>query len=126
NRRFQRFGRNAGGLTGPPYSIGRNRFLMNACMSPIASPETPPFDLPSFPLEYPAVKANDVEPRVGTRPGAMGPRAGAAAGARPIAPYRAPITPAARDALYRDFQPLVRRLIRQYGEDPELRQDLEG
>jgi len=31
-----------------------------------------------------------------------------------------------RDALYQDFQPLVRRLIRQYGEDPELRQDLAG
>ena len=28
--------------------------------------------------------------------------------------------------LYADFQPLVQRLIRQYGEDPELRQDLEG
>ena len=31
-----------------------------------------------------------------------------------------------RDALYADFQPLVRRLIRQYGENPELRQDLAG
>jgi RNA polymerase sigma-70 factor, ECF subfamily len=31
-----------------------------------------------------------------------------------------------REALYADFQPLVRRLIRQYGEDPELRQDLAG
>jgi RNA polymerase sigma factor (sigma-70 family) len=31
-----------------------------------------------------------------------------------------------RDALYAEFQPLVRRLIRQYGEDPELRQDLAG
>jgi RNA polymerase sigma factor (sigma-70 family) len=31
-----------------------------------------------------------------------------------------------REALYADFQPLVRRLIRQYGEDPELRQDLSG
>lgn len=31
-----------------------------------------------------------------------------------------------RETLYRDFQPLVRRLIRQYGEDPELRQDLAG
>src|SRR5262245_36261113 len=38
----------------------------------------------------------------------------------------APVAPAARDALYAEFQPLVRRLIRQYGEDPELRQDLEG
>lgn len=31
-----------------------------------------------------------------------------------------------RDALYQDFQPLVRRLIRQYGQTPEFRQDLEG
>jgi len=31
-----------------------------------------------------------------------------------------------RDALYRDFQPLVRSLIARYGEDPELRQDLTG
>jgi RNA polymerase sigma factor (sigma-70 family) len=28
--------------------------------------------------------------------------------------------------LFAEFQPLVRRLIRQYGEDPELRQDLVG
>lgn len=31
-----------------------------------------------------------------------------------------------REALYGEFQPLVRRLIRQYGEDVELRQDLPG
>lgn len=31
-----------------------------------------------------------------------------------------------RETLFADFQPLVRRLIRQYGEDPELRQDLAG
>ena len=31
-----------------------------------------------------------------------------------------------RAALYRDFQPLVRRLIRQYGDTYEQRQDLEG
>jgi RNA polymerase sigma-70 factor (ECF subfamily) len=31
-----------------------------------------------------------------------------------------------RESLFADFQPLVRRLIRQYGEDPELRQDLAG
>ncbi len=31
-----------------------------------------------------------------------------------------------RDALYSEFQPLVRRLIRQYGDTPELRQDLSG
>jgi RNA polymerase sigma factor (sigma-70 family) len=33
---------------------------------------------------------------------------------------------AEREALYADLQPLVRRLIRQYGTDPELRQDLPG
>jgi RNA polymerase sigma factor (sigma-70 family) len=32
----------------------------------------------------------------------------------------------AQDALYADFQPLVRRLIRQYGRNPEIRKDLEG
>lgn len=31
-----------------------------------------------------------------------------------------------REALYASLQPLVRRLIRQYGADPELRQDLPG
>ncbi len=31
-----------------------------------------------------------------------------------------------RESLYREFQPLVRRLIRQYGDCPELRQDLAG
>ena len=31
-----------------------------------------------------------------------------------------------RDALYKEFQPLVRRLIRQYGDCPEVRQDLAG
>jgi len=31
-----------------------------------------------------------------------------------------------RHALYGEFQPLVRRLIRQYGDDPDLRQDLAG
>ncbi len=34
--------------------------------------------------------------------------------------------PAERDALYGEFQPLVRRLIRQYGHCPEMRQDLAG
>ncbi len=33
---------------------------------------------------------------------------------------------AEREALYAEFQPLVRRLIRQYGDDPDLRQDLPG
>lgn len=31
-----------------------------------------------------------------------------------------------RDALYQQFQPLVSSLIRRYGKDPELRQDLPG
>ena len=31
-----------------------------------------------------------------------------------------------REEFYAEFTPLVRRLIRQYGEDAELRQDLEG
>jgi len=33
---------------------------------------------------------------------------------------------AERERLFSEFQPLVRRLIRQYGDDPELRQDLPG
>jgi len=35
-------------------------------------------------------------------------------------------TPAERAALFREFQPLVRRLIRQYAEGPEGQQDLQG
>lgn len=31
-----------------------------------------------------------------------------------------------RDALYSDFRPLIQRLIRKYGDEPELRKDLEG
>src|SRR4051812_22993567 len=31
-----------------------------------------------------------------------------------------------RDQLYEEFTPLVRRLLRQYGTDPELRHDLAG
>src|ERR1051326_1263849 len=31
-----------------------------------------------------------------------------------------------REALYPEFTPLVRRLLRQYGQDAELRKDLEG
>ncbi len=31
-----------------------------------------------------------------------------------------------RDKLYAEFAPLVRRLLRQYGQDPELKKDLEG
>jgi RNA polymerase sigma factor (sigma-70 family) len=41
---------------------------------------------------------------------------------------RSQSTPASidREALYKEFQPLVRRLIRQYGDCPEVRQDLAG
>jgi len=43
------------------------------------------------------------------------------------APAGDPGTPVVdREDLYREFQPLVRRLIRQYGDHPELRQDLPG
>jgi RNA polymerase sigma factor (sigma-70 family) len=35
-------------------------------------------------------------------------------------------SPIDRDAVYAELQPLVRRLIRQYGEDAEMRQDLAG
>jgi RNA polymerase sigma-70 factor (ECF subfamily) len=38
-------------------------------------------------------------------------------------PYQ---TAADRENLFAEFQPLVRRLIRQYGEDPEARLDLSG
>src|SRR5579872_3052078 len=31
-----------------------------------------------------------------------------------------------RDQLYAEFAPLVRRLLRQYGQDPELKKDLAG
>lgn len=34
--------------------------------------------------------------------------------------------PLQREALFAEFSPLVRRLIRQYGDDPEIRQDLDG
>lgn len=37
-----------------------------------------------------------------------------------------PHTHAERDALFASFDPLVRRLQRQYGSDPELRQELTG
>lgn len=56
-----------------------------------------------------------------------GPRA---AQARPSSPRSAtPATPlslAERDALYAELQPLVRRLMRQYGDTYEMRQDMEG
>jgi RNA polymerase sigma factor (sigma-70 family) len=53
---------------------------------------------------------------------------------RPYVSYSALINPnrstkdadAYRERLFREFRPLVQRLIRQYGSDPELRQDLEG
>jgi RNA polymerase sigma factor (sigma-70 family) len=38
-------------------------------------------------------------------------------------PYK---TAGEREKLFAEFTPLVRRLIRQYGEDPETRQDLSG
>lgn len=41
-------------------------------------------------------------------------------------PDRVELAQIDREALYADFQPLVRRLIHQYGETPELRQDLAG
>jgi RNA polymerase sigma factor (sigma-70 family) len=39
---------------------------------------------------------------------------------------RSQFTSAERESLYRELQPLVKRLIRQYGEDQELQQDLPG
>jgi RNA polymerase sigma-70 factor (ECF subfamily) len=45
---------------------------------------------------------------------------------RPSAPAHRGARYPERETLFADFQPLVRRLIRQYGEDPELRQDLAG
>jgi RNA polymerase sigma factor (sigma-70 family) len=35
-------------------------------------------------------------------------------------------TNAERDTLYRDFQPLIHRLLRQYGDTPDLREELKG
>jgi RNA polymerase sigma factor (sigma-70 family) len=55
-------------------------------------------------------------------PGSDRPTPGDAASHRP----QGSITDAVREALYADFQPLVRRLIWQYGEDAESRSDLEG
>lgn len=43
-----------------------------------------------------------------------------------IAPDPQSIRPQQREALFAEFTPLVRRLIRQYGDDPEIRQELEG
>ena len=36
------------------------------------------------------------------------------------------LDPIDRDSLYAEFAPLIRRLLRQYGEDPEVRKDLIG
>ena len=47
-----------------------------------------------------------------------------AGSARSSTPLR--LSDGERAALWEELQPLVRRLVRQYGEDPELRQDLEG
>jgi RNA polymerase sigma factor (sigma-70 family) len=49
----------------------------------------------------------------------------------PDGPRKAPITdlptdPADRYALFREFEPLVQRLIKRYGDEPELREDLVG
>jgi RNA polymerase sigma-70 factor, ECF subfamily len=52
------------------------------------------------------------------------PRSGTSAQRR--AGYLHPSPDSERDALFRDMQPLVRRLLHQYGQDQELRQDLEG
>jgi RNA polymerase sigma-70 factor (ECF subfamily) len=39
---------------------------------------------------------------------------------------REPAVHPSRDELYGEFQPLVRRLLRQYGETPEVREELAG
>src|SRR5690242_20589698 len=49
----------------------------------------------------------------------------------PMTPSTAPLqgsqfSRSEREAIYADFQPLVRRLIRQYGDTPEIREDLKG
>ena len=44
----------------------------------------------------------------------------------PPAPADDPSGDAARDALFAEFQPLVQRLMRQYADNAELRQDLPG
>lgn len=48
----------------------------------------------------------------------------------PVPERRTPLAPefdyTDRETLFAEFQPLVRRLIRQYGEDQELKQDLPG
>ena len=59
------------------------------------------------------------------RPQAMpGPRSEPASALESGDVFR--FSPAERETLYAEFQPLVRRLIRQYGDDQELRQDLPG
>jgi len=61
------------------------------------------------------------------QPGRPSPPETAALQAEPIsAAYRPPRTDPEREALYAAMQPLVRRLLHQYGQDSELRQDLEG
>ena len=42
------------------------------------------------------------------------------------APSGQAANPLGRDNLYKEFAPLVRRLIRQYGQDAEMREDLAG
>src|SRR5205809_5332972 len=65
----------------------------------------------------------NLQPQVATRSDAR--KEAASYTATPEA-YVAPQTDKERESLYGDLQPLVRRLLRQYRQDPELRQDLEG
>lgn len=44
----------------------------------------------------------------------------------PSSNFQKSISPRDRESLYKEFAPLVRRLTRQYGQDPEMRNDLEG
>ena len=60
-------------------------------------------------------------PSAGPSPQPLSPEPGAT----PAVEHPA-FTPAERDALYADFCPLIRKLIRRYGDSPELREDLEG
>lgn len=41
-------------------------------------------------------------------------------------PLSLPLSDSQRDALYSELQPLVRRLVRQYGDTNEMREDLKG
>jgi len=54
------------------------------------------------------------------------PRTPPAAARHTSAPSERDLSGRKRDQLYDEFQPLVRRLIAQYGGDPELREELPG